>query len=266
MSTIGIIVNDRRPVFQREVISGIEEVMQGQYKVLVDSLAENIQRKAVSLPIAELAGVLVVANALSHEELDKLFAIGKPISLVSHQLDDLPIPSVGQNNSDGILKLVDFLVEECNRQQIVFIRGDMQQHDAIERDEFFQRGLMHHNIVIPEHYNLAGNFNPVHAALAMDEFISKGDPFDAVIAADFLMGCSALEILKERGIRVPEEVAVVAFGDGVEAADMGLTVVGVDVVELGRRAARQLLSQIKGQAMSGVTWLNTELVRRSSAC
>ena len=266
MSAIGIIVNDRRPVFQREVISGIEEVMQGQYEVLVDSLAETIQRKPVSLPIAELAGVLVVANALSREELEKIFAIGKPISLVSHQLDDLPIPSVGQNNSDGILKLVDFLVEECNRQQIVFIRGDMQQHDAIERDEYFQRGLMHHNIVIPEHYNLAGDFNPVHAALAIDEFISKGDPFDAVIAADFLMGCSALEILKERGIRVPEEVAVVAFGDGVEAADMGLTVVGVDVVELGRRAARQLLSQIKGQAMSGVTWLNTELVRRSSAC
>jgi LacI family transcriptional regulator len=267
MTAIGIITNDRRPIFQRDVIAGVQDAMQGQYDVLVDSLAEDSRNpKPVSLPIAELAGLIVIANALSQQELQELFAMGKPISLVSHQVPDLPIPSVGQNNSDGILKLVDFLVEDCNRQKIVFIRGDMQQHDAIERDEFFQRGLMHHNIVIPEHYHLAGDFDPVHAALALDEFITKGDSFDALIASDFMMGCSALEILLERGIRVPEEVAVVGFGDGPVAADMGLTVVGVDVVELGRRAARQLLSQIKGQAMSGVTWLNTELVRRSSAC
>jgi LacI family transcriptional regulator len=267
MTAIGIITNDRRPIFQRDVIAGVEEGVQGQYEVLVDSLAEDYRNpKPVSLPIAELAGLIVIANAISEQELQELFASGKPITLVSHQVPDLAIPSVGQNNSDGILKLVDFLVEDCNRQKIVFIRGDMQQHDAIERDEFFQRGLMHHNIVIPEHYNLAGDFNPVHAALALDEFIAKGDSFDALIASDFLMGCAALDILKERGIRVPEEVAVVGFGDGPVAADMGLTVVGVDVVELGRRAARQILSQIKGQAMAGVTWLNTELVRRSSAC
>jgi DNA-binding LacI/PurR family transcriptional regulator len=268
MSAIGVITNDRRPIFQRDVIIGVQDAMQDEpYEVLVDSLAEDsVKPKPVSLPITELAGVIVIANALSHKELQDLYAIGKPLSLVSHQVPDLPIPSLGQNNSDGILKLVDFLVEECNRHKIVFIRGDMQQHDAIERDEFFQRGLMHHNIVIPEHHNLAGDFNPVHAALALDEFISQGESFDAILASDFLMGCSAIEILQARGIRVPEEVAVVGFGDGPVAADMGLTVVGVDVVEMGRRAARQLLSQIKGQAMSGVTWLNTELVRRSSAC
>src|SRR5688572_17894073 len=114
MSAIGVITNDRRPVFQRDVIIGVQDAMQGQYEVLVDSLAEDmLNPKPVSLPIAELAGVIVIANALSHKELQDLYAIGKPLSLVSHQVPDLPIPSLGQNNSDGILKLVDFLVEDC---------------------------------------------------------------------------------------------------------------------------------------------------------
>src|SRR5688572_28501742 len=150
MNRIGVITNDRRPIFQHDVIVGVQDALQGQYEVLVDSLAEESgSPKPVSLPIAELAGLIVIANAISQQELQELFASGKPISLVSHQVPDLPIPSVGQNNSDGILKLVDFLVEDCNREKIVFIRGDMKQLDAIERDEFFQRGLMHHNIVIP---------------------------------------------------------------------------------------------------------------------
>ena len=68
-----------------------------------------------------------------------------------------------------------------------------------------------------------------------------------------------------RGLNGCVDILRVAFGDGAEALDMGLTVAGVDVIELGKRSARQLLSQIEGAKISGITWLNTDLIVRDSS-
>jgi len=266
MSKIGIITNDKAQVFQREIIAGVQDVAGDKIEVLVDSIAENPDtRRPISLDIDELDGILVISNILSHDELQSLHQRGKPITLVSHQEEDLPIAAVIQNNTDGILQLVDYVARECGRTQIVFIRGDMNQHDGRQRDNLFQMGLMQHDLTTPDDYNLVGDFNPVTAANSMLEFLETGKPFDAVIAADYLMGCAALDVLRHHDIDIPGDVAVVGFGDGAEAEDMGLTVVGVDVVEIGRRAARQLLSQMDGMTMTGVTWLNTELIVRDSS-
>jgi DNA-binding LacI/PurR family transcriptional regulator len=59
-------------------------------------------------------------------------------------------------------------------------------------------------------------------------------------------------------------VAVVGFGDGPEAAQAGLTTVAADITELGRRAARQLIGQIEGLRIRGLTLLSTELIERES--
>ncbi len=266
MSIIGIITNDKRGVFQREIIAGVQEIAGDTHQIVIDSLAENpAQRLPVSLDLEMLDGVLVISNILSHEELEALQGSGKAITLVSHRENDLHLPAVIQNNTDGILKLVDYIVQEKERRQIVFIRGDMNQHDGMQRDILFQQGLMQYDLLMPEEYNLKGDFDPVVAANSMLEFLDSAKPFDAVIAADYLMGCAVLDLLHLQDVDVPQDVSVVAFGDGPEAADMGLTVVGVDVVEIGRRAARQLLGQIDGMNIQGVTWLKTDLiVRRSS--
>lgn len=263
---IGIITNDKRQVFQRDIITGVQMIAEDNYDVIVDSIAEDPKHRLdISLDIHALDGILVIANVLSHDELQDLYQTGKPITLVSHQEADLPIPAVVQNNRDGMTKLVNYVVEDCNRREIVFIRGDMNQHDGRQRDMIFQMGLMRHDLANPDDYNLVGDFNPVTAANSIMEFLEADKAFDAVIASDYLMGCAVLDVLRAYDVNIPNAVSVVAFGDGPEALDMGLTVAGVDVVELGKRAARQLLSQVDGAKMSGVTWLNTDLIVRDSS-
>lgn len=262
MSTIGIITNDKRQVFQRGIIAGVGDIAKDNYTIEVDYPRNRLP---VSLDIDALDGLLVIANILSHDELKALYDSGKPITFVSHQDAELPIPAVIQNNTDGITKLVDYIVRDSERSQIVYISGDMNQHDGIQREELFQRGLMQYDMIVPEDYTLQGDFNPVTAATSMLEFLESGKPFDAVIAADYLMACAVLDVMRLFDVNIPQDVSVVGFGDGLEAEDMGLTVVGGDVVELGRRAARQLLGQIDGMHMAGVTRLNTELIVRDSS-
>lgn len=262
MSAIGIITNDKNQVFQHDIIAGVSDIVKDNYTIEVDYPRNRLP---VSLDIDTLDGLLVIANILSHDELKALLDIGKPITLVSHQDAELPIPAVVQNNTDGMTKLLDYVVKDRERSQIVFISGDMNQDDAIQREELFQRGLMQYDMLTPDDYILKGDFNPVTAASSMLEFLEAEKPFDAVIAADYLMGCAVLDVMRLFEVNIPEDVSVVGFGDGPAAEDMGLTVVGGDVVELGRRAARQLLGQIEGMPMTGATWLNTELIVRDSS-
>jgi LacI family transcriptional regulator len=263
---IGIITNIQTPVFQRDVITGATEYIQQQgYTLLVDATEERSQNgRITTLPLDNIDGLLVIANALSDSSLQTLYDTGIPITLVSHRAEQIPISAIIQNNIDGISQLVDYLIDDCGRREIVFIMGDMNQHDGIERERVFQQSMMRHDLVVPATHILRGDFERDIAAASLTHFIEQGHAFDAVVAADFLMGVAVLDVLAQAAISVPDDVCVVGFGDGPEAEAAGLTTVGADVIEMGRRAARQLLAQINGQRFAGITWLNTELIERSS--
>lgn len=263
---VGIITNIQTPVFQRDVIAGASEYIQSHdYTLLVDATEERSQNGHITtLPIDDIDGLLVIANVLNDASLQTLYDTGKPITLVSHRVEQIPIPAIIQNNIDGISQLVDYLIEDCGRREIAFIMGDMKQHDGIERERIFQQSMMRHDLLVPATHMLRGDFEVDIAASSLTKFIEQGYSFDAVVAADFLMGVAALDVLAQVAVAVPDDVCVVGFGDGPEAEAAGLTTVGADVVEMGRRAARQLLAQIKGQRFAGITWLNTELIERSS--
>jgi LacI family transcriptional regulator len=254
---IGIITNDANNVFQRQVIAGIGIVAEQKgYRVTVDSIAPDGNPRPISLDIDELAGMLVIANILPDATLRTFYRSKKPLSLVSHRVIGTPIPAVIPDNSGGIAALVDYLVQNGKR-RIVFIQGDMTQNDGAERSLAFRRQLMRHNIAIDERLFLRGDFVPDRARQSMEEFLRLGIPFDAVAAADFLMAIEAIKL-------VEPEISVVGFGDGPEAAQAGLTTVGVDVEQIGVRAARQLIGQIEGLPIRGVTLLSTHIVERES--
>jgi len=265
---VGIITNDRTAVFQRNVIAGAcEEADRRGYAVVIDSYAEDpAHPKPISLDYRATAGVLVIANAVPASLLRAMFESGTPLSLVSHRVPELPIPAVFADNTQGIAELVRHVVEHCQRRKLVYIQGLSGQLDSEERGAAFDLELMRYNLSVPAPYLLRGDFSPAIAAESLTRLIDSGADFDAVVAADYLMGIAAVDTLRRAGYRVPEDVSVVGFGDGPEAEAAGLTTVAADIVEQGRRAARQLFSQIDGLRISGVTMLSVRLIVRQTSC
>lgn len=255
---IGVITNDATNIFQRQVIAGIRTIAdQRGYAVTIESHTHPNS----TLNHDAVAGILVIANVLPDADLRDLYASGKPLSLVSHRVRYTPIPAVIPDNTGGICALVDYLVARGKR-KIAFIQGDMNQNDGIERTNAFRRQLMRHNIPIDERLFLRGDFEPSIARQSMRTFLSKEIAFDAVAGADFLLAITARDVLLEAGRA--DGVCVVGFGDGIEAAQANLTTVGVDVEQLGIRATRQLIGQIEGLKMCGITILSTAIVERES--
>lgn len=266
---LGIITNNQHNVFQRNVITGIRATAEKRgYKVIIDSYAEDpAHPNPITLDYNRVAGVLVIANAAPVELLRAIFEAHKPISLVSHQVSELPIPAVITDNTQGITELVKHIIERCQRRKLVFIRGVPGQRDNDEREAAFIREMMRYNLPISEAMFIRGDFTAAVAADSVQQLINSGADVDGIIAADYLMAASAVETLRANGLGVPEDISVVGFGDAPEAEAAGLTTVAADVVEQGRRAARQLISQIEGLRITGVTMLSVRLmIRETCGC
>lgn len=261
---LGVMTNNPGEVFQRNVIAGVEEAASARgYSVRVVTVPD---RQVPDQSFEGLAGLLVIANAVPDDVLCRLYEGGLPVSLVSHRLPDLPVPAVAPNNTQGIAILVEHLVVHCHRRRLVFIQGNMEQNDGIQRDAAFQQELMRYNLNIPPQYILRGDFIPSVASQALARLIEQTNDFDGIVASDFLMALAAIDVLTAAGLSVPDEVAVVGFGSGPEADAAGLTNVAANVSELGRRAARQLMGQVEGLRIRGLTLLSAELVEGSTSC
>ena len=101
---------------------------------------------------------------------------------------------------------------------------------------------------------------------AARELMSRGLPFDAVFAASDLIAIGAMHALKEAGLRVPEDVAVVGF-DGTPMARFSnppLTTVVQDTSKAGELLVDTLLLLVRDQPAQSITLAPSLEVRKSS--
>ncbi len=261
---IAVVTNDATQPYQRQVISGIQHQLRAEIEEIV---IETTGAPMAALPVTTfdgVDGVLVIANSLDDRVIRELHGARIPLSLVSHTIPDTDIPAVVPDNVGAVAQLVHFLFDELGRERIAFVMGDHTQTDGVERTGTFSAELIRAGASLDETLFLRGDFSVDVAREAVREAVATGIKFDALAAADYLMACAAVDVLRDAGVHIPDDVAVVGVGDGPEATAAGLTTAGIDVEQIGVHAARQLLAQMHGSRIRGITRISTSIVRRSS--
>ncbi|MGW7051462.1 LacI family DNA-binding transcriptional regulator [Streptomyces sp. NPDC054887] len=178
------------------------------------------------------------------------------------------VPYVDCDNRGGARSAVRHLVG-LGRRRVAHIAGPRDQTSAADRADGYRDVLFDADPAL----TAQGDFTLESGARAMAELLDRGPGPDAVFAANDLMAAGALRVLRERGLRVPEDVAVVGFDDVVTvaaSADPPLTTVRQDIEGMGRLMVRLLMRVMDGSGAreAGVpasVIMPTELVRRASA-
>ncbi|WP_244857508.1 LacI family DNA-binding transcriptional regulator [Agromyces archimandritae] len=112
-----------------------------------------------------------------------------------------------------------------------------------------------------------GDFSPASGAAAMRRLLERGEPIDAVFTANDQMALGACTAIRDAGLTVPGDIAVVGFDDDLSAATASppLTTVHQPSVEMGAEMARILVRLIEGEEVPRLTLLPTRLVVRASS-
>ncbi|MFF5046971.1 LacI family DNA-binding transcriptional regulator [[Kitasatospora] papulosa] len=179
--------------------------------------------------------------------------------------DDPELPYVDCDNRGGAREAVRHLVS-LGRRCVAHIAGPRDQVSALDRIDGYRD-------VLPdaaEELVVDGDFTTEGGARAMTELLDARPDVDAVFVSNDLMASGALRVLRERSVRVPEDVAVVGFDDMAsvaEATEPPLTTVRQDVEGMGRLMVRLLMERLNSGtgAWPDSVITPTELVRRASA-
>lgn len=112
-----------------------------------------------------------------------------------------------------------------------------------------------------------GDFTPASGAEAMRRLLHRGTEFDGVFVASAQMASGAMGVLRERGIRVPDDVGMVTFDNDyfAQSTQPPLTTVEQPTVDVGKKMASVLLRLIDGENVDTVTMMPTVIVERTSA-
>ncbi|MGC4068759.1 MAG: substrate-binding domain-containing protein [Polyangiaceae bacterium] len=178
-------------------------------------------------------------------------------------------PSILVDNRVGLRYAIEHLVSVHGRRRIAFIRGPVENTEAEERFSVYRHVLSEHDIAFDPRRVVVGDFLRPSGVRAMQAILDSGVELDAVVAANDLMALGALDVLKSRNWKVPEDVALVGFDDVDEArlAMPQLTTVRQPFRTLGRFAVETALRLAAGESVASVLTVPTQVViRRSCGC
>lgn len=191
-----------------------------------------------------------------------------PLVLLGRELPGLETHSLHPENESGAFALTRHLIEVHGYERIGFISGPDDQPHSNERVLGYRRALGAAGL--PEGIIVPGNFDEASGYAAAQTMLDQQPRPRAIFAANDQMAIGAIAAANERGLRVPEDLAVVGFDDIPSARYLqpGLTTVNLDIFEQGVRAVELLLAQIAApdlpaQAIRIPTHL---VVRRSCGC
>ncbi len=175
----------------------------------------------------------------------------------------------------GMCTAISHLVEVHGRRRLAFIRGTVTNPVIMDRYRAYTDTLARHRIPLdrtlvsaPVDFHLEAGASAMRVLLDA-RGLRPGTDFDAVVACSDFLAADALRVLSERGVRVPDDIAVVGVNDSPEArlADPPLTSVSMPFAALGELAVETLVARLRGCTAANVrSPASTLVVRRSCGC
>jgi len=213
-----------------------------------------------------LDAIVVLSLSASSELIESLLARyrGLPTVTVGHFVPGVPV--VVADNASGMRDAVVHLISGHGRRRLVFLRGPAENQEAQTRFQAYRDALRDFGLSYDPALVIAGEFEIDAGKRAMRELMEREVSFDAVVGANDFSTLGALEVLRERDISVPHQVAVIGFDDAEEArgASPTLSTVRQPYFELAAHALDTLTSLLNGDAAPERLVLGSRLVRRRS--
>lgn len=185
---------------------------------------------------------LICVGELRSDVIGGLLALpGVPCVLLDYCGIGIPADTICQNNRSGAYLAVRHLLE-TGRRRIAIVCGPEDQRVSAERWEGAMHALREDKIAQPVAV-AHGNFSKVSGGFAMRELLDGGAGFDAVFFMNDEMALGGLEVARERGLRVPQDFAVMGYDDIPLASEsiISLSTVRAPVYQMGELAVEHLM-------------------------
>ncbi|WP_158867099.1 LacI family DNA-binding transcriptional regulator [Leifsonia sp. AG29] len=268
--TIGVLVSDLRNAFYADLAAGIAARARrhGYRMILVDDQrsTEAEMDAARAFVATRVAGVVVtpVSSAVSEYLVSQYVPVVEADRQFSAELCDAVIV----DNAGVARRTVDHLIDLGHR-RIALLVAETTWTTGVERAAGYRAALQQRGLPADPDLFVVGGWNVEEARASAVDLLDRRDRPTAVFAANNVLAEGVWRAIEDLGLRIPEDVSVVAFDDSewMSMVKPGLTAIAQDAVALGETAVDRLLERLATpKAPPRTTVMEAELrVRRSTA-
>ncbi|HEO63644.1 MAG TPA: LacI family transcriptional regulator [Candidatus Omnitrophica bacterium] len=221
---------------------------------------------SASLDPDYIDGVLFADINGDMPQLKKVIAKNIPHILMNNYIEDKTINCIAVDNFKAAVNVAEYLINR-GHVKIATIAGDLSTQAGKLRLDGFTTCMKKHNLNLPLKYVKVGHFLRSPARREAEKLIGFADRPTAIFAASDVMAMEAIDVIRSKGLRVPEDISVVGFDDNPLAAYsfIPLTTVWQPIAEMGRQAVELLNQIIDNKIKQPVkVLLDTKLIKRAS--
>ncbi len=271
--TIGVVVTDVANPFFSALVKGIARAARDlDYSIILQDSDEDYagEEEAIKVLLAEqVDGILITPVQSQRRTIERLAEVRFPFVLVGRFFRDLDTNYVVPDDYQGGFMATEHLLNQGHR-DLAMINGPLHISSARERFEGFSDALRNHGVPVNSSQVVTGALT-VEDGLTLSLSMLRGDsrPSAIVCYSDFV-AFGVMQGIREAGLSVPEDIAVVGFDDVRMSSclHVSLTTIKSPKEELGRRAVQSLISRLEDNRDKSGTErirLDVQLIARESS-
>jgi len=253
-NTIGVVIPDLERPFFATAVSGIQQVAtEAGYRVMICQSKESYAMEVsnVQALVASQVDGLLICHSRETENFDHMSSTACrdiPIVHFDRVYNQENVSRVMIDDWSGAFAVTEHLVlEGCRR--IAILAGPASLLISQQRQAGYLGALRKYGLPVEEELIAHIDFRTESAVACLDAWLALPHPPDAIFSINYTNAFDLILALRSRGQRVPEDMAIVGFGDEFLASliEPGLTTVDLHPYRIGQQAARLFLEQVQLQ-------------------
>ncbi|WP_294821850.1 LacI family DNA-binding transcriptional regulator [uncultured Flavobacterium sp.] len=251
--TIGIIIPEIVHHFFATVISGIEQVAnENGYNVIVCLSNESFDKEVINMEMLATGSTDGFIMSLSKEtqqkkdfhHIQEVINQGMPVVMFDRITNDVLCDKVIINDQMAAYDAVEFLINNGFKKVALVTTVDYVSVGKLRTDGYVN-ALDDHDIPVDE--EMIVKIEDIdNCADKIEKLLTDKKP-DAIFAVNELFAVTSIKLAHRMGIKIPEELSVIGFTDGIisQYSSPSITTVSQNGIRMGGRAAQMLIDRLE---------------------
>ncbi len=269
-NTVGVLVSDVSDPFFGTMVKAIDTIAQahGKHILICNGYHDHkLEKESIELLINSRCESLIIhAKSLSDEELLGFANEVKGMVIVNRHIAEIADRCISLDNHKGSYLATEFLIRHGHK-RIACIASSHEIEDADERIDGYRAAMRDNGLEAPNSFIEYAEPNSDGGEYAATNLLTKSVPFTAVVAYNDYMAAGAVSVFEENGIKIPQEMSIVGFDDGLISRYVHpkLTTIRYPIQLMAEKAAKLSLALAKGtEVEQGANRFSPTIVRRES--
>jgi LacI family transcriptional regulator len=268
--TLGLVIPDLRNPFCIDIAGGVHAAAQeAEYHVLLYDTSESPELEAQSVRLLHerrVDGIILCSSRLPDTRLAALIQGVGPVVLVNRWANGLEVTQIGADYVQGMALATRHLIDLGHRRiGMVTLASDTANAQA--KLHGYQQAMEQAGLPVSSSLVSRGSNSIEGGVLGADWLLDQPDPPTAIVSYGDAVAIGVLHACHRRGLRVPDDVAVIGFGGSEITAFLNppLSTILIENRAMGYQAVRLLLDRVgTPEVPSALVRTEPRLIARAS--